>query len=115
MSRSLTSGRSVPQLEGPKDVLRGLSLTPKRLQEYLIGARLLSFISDKNLGIVVVTRDWYETEVNQFLDLPVFRPFFGNFQEFQKGEFLIAFLKYLKTALFETGRDEMVTNCNCAT
>jgi hypothetical protein len=83
MSRSLISGRSVPRSEGSRDILKRVTLSPKRLHEYLTEASLLAFISDKNLGLVVVTRDWYATEVKQFLDLPVFRPFPGNFEEFR--------------------------------
>jgi hypothetical protein len=84
MSRSLISGRSVPQPEGSRDVLRRITLSPKRLHQYLSEASLLAFTSDKNLGIVVVTRDWYATEVKKFLDAPVFRRFSGNFGEFRQ-------------------------------
>ena len=88
MSRSLISGHFVPQHGGSKDVLRRISLSPNRLREYLTEANLLSFISDKNLGIVVVTREWYETTIQQFLSLtnssniPLFRRFSGSFDAF---------------------------------
>lgn len=90
LSRSLVNGRSVPQLEGTKDALRELILTPKELRQYLIGADLLSFISDKNLGIVVTTREWYEEEIVKFLninidndeDTPLFLRLPGTFQEY---------------------------------
>ena len=81
LSRSL-SGHSVPQPESGTDVLRRTTLSPQSLREYLTEARLLSFISDKNLGIVVVTQDWYETNVDLFLQLPVFRRFPGSKTEF---------------------------------
>lgn len=82
LSRSLFSGQIVPLPEGQEDILHRIVLPPKRLREYLTEARLLSFISDKNLGIVIVTRDWYEQQVGQFLRLPVFRIFPGNFEDF---------------------------------
>lgn len=82
MSRSLISGRSVPQLGGTRDALRKATLSPKRLHQYLSEASLLAFISDKNLGIVVVTRDWYAQQVEKFLVPPIFSQFHGNFGEF---------------------------------
>lgn len=82
LSRSL-SGHSVPQPDPSQDILKRITLSPQDLRRYLTEARLLSFISDKNLGIVVVTRDWYEEEVEKFLDLPVFRRFHGGLTEFE--------------------------------
>jgi hypothetical protein len=35
----------------------------------MLEAQLLAFITDKNLGIVVVTRSWYEQQIQAFLDL----------------------------------------------
>lgn len=84
LSRSLYSGQTVPLPKGREDVLHKIILPPKKLQEYLTAARLLSFISDKNLGIVIVTRNWYETEIQKFLNLPVFRRFSGNFEDFHQ-------------------------------
>lgn len=90
LSRSLTNGRSVPRLEGTQDVLRGLTLSPKDLHRYLMENDLLSFISDKNLGVVVTTRQWYEKEVSNFLenakigDLPLFLRLPGSFQDYHK-------------------------------
>jgi hypothetical protein len=84
MSRSLLSGQTVPHLGSTRDLLRKTTLSPNRLHEYLTEARLLAFISDKNLGIVVVTCDWYKTEVRKFLTLPVFTPFIGNFLDFHE-------------------------------
>jgi hypothetical protein len=90
LSRSLTSGHSVPQLGGSRDLLRKITLSPNRLREYMLEASLLAFISDKNLGIVVTTCDWYKTEVQKFLtqmsasDRPVFRKATINFEDFHE-------------------------------
>ncbi|KNG52841.1 hypothetical protein TW65_09335 [Stemphylium lycopersici] len=90
LSRSLTSGHSIPQLRGSRDILRRITLSPNRLREYLSEASLLASISDKNLGIVVTTRDWYETEIQKFLfqmsssDKPVFRKATFNFKDFRQ-------------------------------
>lgn len=65
-------------------MMRKIILPPNRLRGYLIDAKLLSFISDKNLGITVVTCDWYKTEVDKFLTLPVFRRFTGSFEAFRQ-------------------------------
>jgi hypothetical protein len=89
LSRSLANGHSVPQLEGTKDVLRELTLSPKELRQYLIENHLLSFISDKNLGIVVTTREWYEEEVSRFLRTevtpgsPLFVRLVGSFEAYR--------------------------------
>lgn len=91
LSRSLANGHSVPQLEGTKDVLRELTLSPKELRKYLIEGNLLSFISDKNLGIVVTTREWYEDEVINFLNTnidndesqPLFLRLVGTFEAYR--------------------------------
>lgn len=77
-------GHSIPQPQPGQDVLRGITLSPQNLRQYLLEASLLAFISDKNLGLVVVTRDWYETEVKKFLALSVFRDFPQNFAEFHQ-------------------------------
>jgi hypothetical protein len=82
LSRSL-SGHSVPQLDPSQDILKRITLSPQSLRQYLTEARLLSFISDKNLGIVVVTQDWYEGIVDDFLRNPVFRRFPGGEAEFE--------------------------------
>lgn len=74
--------RSIPKAPSTNDIFSRLIVPPKHLGRYLSGARLLSFISDKNLGIVITTRCWYEHQVRMFLDLPVFRPFPGNFMDF---------------------------------
>jgi hypothetical protein len=76
--------RAIPKTLATDDVFSRLTVPPKTLVQYLTGARLLSFISDKNLGIVVTTRHWYEQEIQKFLDLPVFEPFLGNFGEFHE-------------------------------
>ncbi|XPS96891.1 hypothetical protein M3J09_012137 [Ascochyta lentis] len=88
LSRSLTSGHSVPQLGGSRDVLRKATLSPNRLREYMEEERLLAFISDKNLGIVITTCDWYKNEIQKFLgqmttsNQPVFRRATMNFADF---------------------------------
>lgn len=90
LSRSLTSGHSVPQLGGSRDLLRRIILSPNRLREYMLEASLLAFISDKNLGIVVTSRDWYEKEIRKFLDQmsssdePIFRRATINFDDFRE-------------------------------
>lgn len=84
LARVVHAGSAEPQPGGSEDLLQSLVLPPKQLHQYLTEARLLSFISDKNLGIVVVTCDWYKTEIKKFLDLPVFRIFSGNFDAFHQ-------------------------------
>lgn len=61
------------QPKGATDMLRHLMLSPKELKRYLLEHNLLEFISDKNLGLVVTTQSWYETKIQDFMDLPVFR------------------------------------------
>lgn len=82
LSRSLLSGHPIPQSGGSKDVLSQLTLSPNTLREFMSRASLMAFISDKNLGIVVTTCDWYKEEVDKFLTLPVFRQFYGTFADF---------------------------------
>lgn len=84
LSRALQNGHSVPRTGHSRDVLHEIILPPKTLQRYLSDAQILAFISDKNLGIVVVTCDWYKTEVRKFLTLPVFQPFHESFDEFRE-------------------------------
>jgi hypothetical protein len=76
-------GKTIPQPERDQDILRRITVSPKDLQTYLTEAQLLSFISDKNLGIVVVTCHWYRQEIQKFMDLPVFRRYPFNFEEFR--------------------------------
>lgn len=78
------SGHSIPQPEPGQDLLRRMTLSPKELRRYLNEASLLSFISDKNLGIVVVTQDWYEDKIASFIDDPVFRRFHGDKEDFEE-------------------------------
>jgi hypothetical protein len=56
----------------------------------MLEASLLAFILDKNLGIVVTTRDWYELEIRKFLDQMtssdtlIFRRATINFEDFRQ-------------------------------
>lgn len=68
---------------GRSDVFRRIVLTPQALAGYLMKAGLLCFISDKNLGIVVTTQDWYWGQVKKFIELPVFESFIGDFESFR--------------------------------
>lgn len=66
--------QSVPMAPlGTSDVFRHLMMGPQELKGYLSRAGLLAFISDKNLGLVVTTRSWYEQQIRGFMDLPVFQ------------------------------------------
>lgn len=69
---------------GQSDVFRHLVMTPQALAGYLTKAGLLCFISDKNLGIVVTTQDWYWEQVKKFIELPVFESFIGVFASFRE-------------------------------
>ena len=68
---------------GKTDVFRHIVMSPKALTQYLIEAGLLCYISDKNLGIVVTTQDWYWEQVKKFIELPVFESFVGQFPPFR--------------------------------
>ena len=63
--------RSVPQQDNRYDALFAVTVPPKNLRAWLLEAQLLAFITDKNLGIVVVTREWYEQQIQTFLELPL--------------------------------------------
>lgn len=69
---------------GQSDVFRHLVMTPQALAGYLTKAGLLCFISDKNLGIVVTTQNWYWEQVKKFIELPVFESFIGDFASFRE-------------------------------
>lgn len=75
---------SIPQHPPSKDLLLRSTLSPEELQRYMTEAQLLSFITDKNLGIVVVTCDWYKKEIKKFLNLPIFQRFPVNFKRFHQ-------------------------------
>jgi hypothetical protein len=61
---------SVPQTVKSNDVFYRLTVPPRNLRLWLLEAQLLAFITDKNLGIVVVTREWYVKQIEAFFDLP---------------------------------------------
>jgi len=71
-----------PRLIGQRDVFDTITLTPQALTGWLTDNECLCFISDKNLGIVVVTQDWYWEQVKKFIDLPVFESFVGDWASF---------------------------------
>lgn len=76
----LQQQNSMPRIStGVSDVFRHIVLTPRALIDWLTRAGLLCFISDKNLGIVVATQDWYWEQVSKFIELPVFEPFYGDY------------------------------------
>ena len=60
----------IPQTNVRDDALFEVTVPPKNLRDWMLEAQLLAFITDKNLGIVVVTRGWYEEQIQTFLDLP---------------------------------------------
>jgi hypothetical protein len=62
--------RPIPQTDVRDDALFRVTVPPKNLREWMLEAQLLAFITDKNLGIVVVTRSWYEKQIQAFLDMP---------------------------------------------
>jgi len=68
---------------GQSDLFRQVTMTPKALLGWLSEHQYLCFISDKNLGIVVVTQDWYWGQIKSFLDLPIFESFIGKFSTFR--------------------------------
>ncbi|GKV53541.1 hypothetical protein SLEP1_g60062, partial [Rubroshorea leprosula] len=79
----LQLARPIPELStGRSDVFRRVVLSPQALADWLTKADLLCFISDKNLGIVVTTRNWYLEQVKKFIELPVFESFIGDFPTF---------------------------------
>lgn len=92
MRQGVEAGRRQVQLQlgkpkpkssaGRSDVFRRIVMTPQALAGYLTEAQLLCFISDKNLGIVVTTQDWYWEQVKKFIELPVFESFVGGFVSF---------------------------------
>jgi len=47
----------------PPRLLEGLSCSPQQVRRFLSLNQYMAFITDKNLGIAVVKRDWYETQV----------------------------------------------------
>lgn len=61
---------SIPRRDVRDDALFQITVPPKNLRCWMTEAKLLAFITDKNLGIVVVTRDWYEEQIQAFLNLP---------------------------------------------
>lgn len=62
--------RPIPQKDCRDDALFQIIVPPKNLRDWMLAAQLLAFITDKNLGIVVVTREWYEEQIQTFLKLP---------------------------------------------
>jgi hypothetical protein len=56
----------------PLPCLSGMGVTIKSLRQYMLLNHLMAFITDKNLGIAVVTRTWYMTEVTAHLQLAVY-------------------------------------------
>jgi len=60
----------IPHRDPRDDALFRITVPPKNLRLWLLEACLLAFITDKNLGIVVVTQRWYEEQIQTFLDLP---------------------------------------------
>jgi hypothetical protein len=60
----------IPRQNTKDDALFEITVPPKKLREWMLEAQLLAFITDKNLGIVVVTRSWYEQQIQAFLGIP---------------------------------------------
>lgn len=69
---------------GRSNVFRRIVLSPRALADWLTRAGLLCFISDKNLGIVVTTQNWYWEQVQRFIELPIFESFIGDFDSFRR-------------------------------
>ncbi|KAF5654691.1 reverse transcriptase [Fusarium heterosporum] len=62
--------RNVPQ--EPNPALSELGCTLRGLKEFMLLNHYMAFITDKNLGIAVVERDWYLDEVHKHLSLPCY-------------------------------------------
>jgi hypothetical protein len=88
--------RSIPQLDRRNDALWQICVPPKTLRNWLQEAQLLALITDKNLGIVVVTREWYESKIQAFMDLEV-RPGLPLFRLEPRGK--AAFDEFLEGAV----------------
>jgi hypothetical protein len=61
------------QRSEPEPYFTELGCTVKTLREFMLLNRYMAFITDKNLGIAVVTEDWYRDEVRKHLSLSVYR------------------------------------------
>lgn len=57
----------------PEPYLSELGCTVKSLQEFMLLNHYMAFITDKNLGLAVVTRDWYREQVVKHLGLEVYQ------------------------------------------
>jgi hypothetical protein len=73
----------------PTRLLPGLSCSHLSVRRFMLLNQYMAFITDKNLGIVVTTKDWYEDQILTHLDLDTYRkvsefPFTRIFDEYQE-------------------------------
>lgn len=61
----------------PEPVFSEMGCTVKSLKEFMLLKQYMAFITDKNLGVAVVHRDWYMDEVLRHLRLEVYIPSTG--------------------------------------
>ncbi len=84
LERGIDRGRSLlaSQLEffeplsfqvRPEVLLPGLACTVREARSELLLKQYMAFTTDKNLGVAVTTKDWYESVVRTHLLLPVYR------------------------------------------
>lgn len=71
LKESVKGPRLVPRKQQGFDVWKHALVTPSELTEFMEKRDLLAFITDKNLGICVVTRSWYREELDKFKSLPI--------------------------------------------
>jgi len=68
---------SVPFSNNPRRAgvfsLEGYHVRPGQLRRFMRENELLAFISDKNLGITCVTKDWYSDQCKAFLQNQIFK------------------------------------------
>jgi hypothetical protein len=89
--RHALHGQSIPRPDPRDDALYQAILPPKKLRDWLQQARLMALITDKNLGIAVVTRLWYETQIDAFSIIPEISLVVGGKAEFIRERGRIAY------------------------
>lgn len=98
-------GQLVPpvmDLRDPPREFSELQCRPQDLQRFMLLNRYMAFITDKNLGVSVVEKEWYSTGVRKFLSADTFMPVTGTHVE-QSWEWLEEKLKQLSESEDERG------------
>lgn len=101
--RRALHGQPIPRPDPRDDALFQIVIPPRTLRDWLSEAKLLALITDKNLGVSVVTREWYETQLESFLHIPQIQIEHRGkaaFDEFKQGA-----INYLEHHLLRTHRD----------